>query len=506
MLRRTARLLGILAFVLLSAQSVLTAQRIHTVVNGQTLGAIARRYGVSVDELREANQLPSGVRLKVGQRLLVPSPGEVARTKRSLAHAGAIESPAVAADALPSAASGEGAERTSDAPTGANSSGESNPKSDGNSDAKADPGAPQKSESSRTVDALPEPNAPEVFPDEPDPAPSHRVEPPKRTMPAPSVETPNNGHRKSRVDTHRTHTVAEGHTLGKIAKRYHIKVESLCSANGIRRNERLKLGQELVIPNGDDDPIVESGPPMSEDRDTGEHRAERDSSGVKELSVPGAGPVYYYEPVGNGRMSMRPIVVYLHGRGGDAQADCRRWSRVARRFGWLLCPSGPTPHNAGRTWNNNWVSGQHAVMGAIQALRNQYGRRVQLYGNTLVGFSEGAYVAMNVGVRQPRTFNRWLILGADVSYWGGSGLEALKDAKSKVRRVVLITGGLDMVVDDTRTVAGWLDKEGVPLRIQTPGTLAHEVALERMPSMYESALRWLDKGVEHTGSTQARRH
>jgi predicted esterase len=143
-------------------------------------------------------------------------------------------------------------------------------------------------------------------------------------------------------------------------------------------------------------------------------------------------------------------------------------------------------------------------MGSIQALRNLYGRRVQLYGNTLVGFSEGAYVAMNVGVRQPRTFNRWLILGADVSYWGGAGIEALKDAKSKVRRVVLITGGMDMVVDDTRTVAGWLDKEGVPLRIQTPGTLAHEVALERMPGMYESALRWLDRGAESPTSGQAR--
>ena len=314
---------------------------------------------------------------------------------------------------------------------------------------------------------------------------------------APSVVGAGTKRKSTTVTTeHRYHTVSAGHTLGKIAKRYRLKVESLCDANGLERRASLKVGQKLVIPNGDDDPIITLGPEPSESRDRDEKAApgSNDPNAMKELSVPGSGPVYYYEPSGHGRQAMRPIVVYLHGRGGDAEADCRKWSRIARRFGWLLCPSGPTPHNAGRTWNNNWVSGQHAVMGAVQALRNVYGRRVQLYGNTLVGFSEGAYVAMNVGVRQPRTFNRWLILGADVSYWGGAGLEALKDAKSKVRRVVLITGGRDQVVDDTRTVAGWLENEGVPLRIQTPGDLAHEVALDRKPEMYVSALHWLDNG------------
>lgn len=492
-MRHVGRLLSILALVLSTAVPALPAQRIHTVVNGQTLGAIARRYGITVEELREANQLPSGVRLKIGQRLLVPSPGETARTKRSGAKAAPVEPPALEASETADAA--EAPSPAASNPT------EVAPPAAKDAPASASPGP----------SASPEPAAPPVESPSTPPAREPSADANKRSATksehaAQPGESVSSGSRKSKASTRRSHVVAEGQTLGKIAKRYHIKIESLCGANGIRRNERLKLGQELIVPNGDEDPIIEEGPPPgSDDRDEGDRRSDRgDSNSMKELSVPGAGPVYYYEPTGTGRMSMRPIVVYLHGRGGDAQADCRRWARVARRFGWLLCPSGPTPHNAGRSWNNNWVSGQHAVMGAVQALRSQYGRRVQLYGNTLVGFSEGAYVAMNVGVRQPRTFNRWLILGADVSYWGGSGLEALKDAKSKVRRVVLITGGQDMVVDDTRTVAGWLDKEGVPLRIQTPGALAHEVALERMPGMYESALRWLDRGADNPGAAQSR--
>ncbi len=496
-MRQFGRLLSILALVLSTTLPAIPAQRIHTVVNGQTLGAIARRYGISVDELRDANQLPSGVRLKVGQRLLVPSPGEMARARHSASRTGPAETPA----SEPNNVSSDATEPAEASATAASSTAEV-----------ATP-IPEAPTGSPSPSGNPEPASPPSETPSEAPVREPGAEPGKRSVAktergAPPNEVASSGPRKSKASLRRSHAVGDGQTLGKIAKRYHIKIESLCGANGIRRNERLKLGQELIIPNGDEDPIIEEGPPPgSDDKDTGESRSERETNpnGVKELSVPGAGPVYYYEPTGTGRMSMRPIVVYLHGRGGDAQADCRRWSRVARRFGWLLCPSGPSPHNSGRSWNNNWMSGQHAVMGAVQALRNQYGRRVQLYGNTLVGFSEGAYVAMNVGVRQPRTFNRWLILGADVSYWGGSGLEALKDAKSKVRRVVLITGGMDMVVDDTRTVAGWLEKEGVPIRIQTPGTLAHEVALDRMSGMYESALRWLDRGAENPAAAQARR-
>jgi len=295
-------------------------------------------------------------------------------------------------------------------------------------------------------------------------------------------------------DRHRHHVVAPGHTLGKIAKRYHVGIESICRANGIRRSDVLKPGQTLLIPNSDDDPIIDSPPGAQDDDsdDSGRSSGTLDATGMGTLDVPGAGPVYYFTPVGPGRLTMRPVLVYVHSRGGHPERDCRRWAHIARRYGWLVCPSGPVAHNDGRAWNNNWPSGRHAVMGAILALRKRYGRRVQLYGNTLIGFSEGAYVAMNIGVREPHTFNRWLILGADTSYWGGSGLEALKDARRRVRRVVLITGEHDQVVDDTREVASWLEHAKVPIRLQTPDSLAHELALERMPNLYESAIRWLN--------------
>ena len=69
--------------------------RVHTVVKGDTLYSIARRYGVAVGALVSANRLASDrVPLRIGQRLAIPSAGVgsaralVARSARSAADPG----------------------------------------------------------------------------------------------------------------------------------------------------------------------------------------------------------------------------------------------------------------------------------------------------------------------------------------------------------------------------------------------------------------------------------
>jgi predicted esterase len=101
---------------------------------------------------------------------------------------------------------------------------------------------------------------------------------------------------------------------------------------------------------------------------------------------------------------------------------------------------------------------------------------------------------MNIGVREPRAFNRWLILAGKDSYWGGPGLEELSRARSQLRRVYLITGERDEVIDGTRKVREWLRKRQVPTRITTPKGLGHQVALETKPELYRMALLWLQRG------------
>jgi LysM repeat protein/predicted esterase len=350
--------------------------RTHTVSDGQTLGAIARRYKVSIQALCEANQITRREKIRAGQELIIP---------------------------------------------------------DGDQDADATARA------------------------------------------APTAER-------------ETHRVAPGQTLGMIARRYNVTIERLCKANDIRRNETLKPGTDLVIPDPDDpDPVPAAIDPPSAP-------APVSRGGAQELTIAGS-TVYYFEPAGTGRMALRPVLLFLHGRGGDAASDCRRWAPIARAMGWLVCPSGPVPYGGGSSWGNNWAAAQDIVMAALRELRTRYGRRVQLYGNTLIGFSEGAHIAMNVGVRNPRTFNRWLILGASDAYWGGQGLEALQSGRGALKRVYLITGEQDEVVERTRTVAEWLEEARVATRITTPEDLAHELALETKAGLYRTALIWLDRGM-----------
>src|SRR5262245_23371067 len=97
----------------------------------------------------------------------------------------------------------------------------------------------------------------------------------------------------------------------------------------------------------------------------------------EQLELSGMAPAFYYAP--RSRKGLRPVLVYLHGRGGNPEADCAKWGRVAREFGWILCPSGPEDRGGGaRGWSNNWLSSKAVVDKAVAALRDKFGRRVQL--------------------------------------------------------------------------------------------------------------------------------
>jgi predicted esterase len=209
------------------------------------------------------------------------------------------------------------------------------------------------------------------------------------------------------------------------------------------------------------------------------------------LDLPHMGPAFYFRPTG-GR-GLKPVLVYLHGRGGNPELDCAKWASVARDFGWILCPSGPEDRGGGfRAWANNWIAAKNVVDASLAALREKFGRRVQLRGNTLIGFSEGAFVAMNIGVREPEVYNRWLILAANDGYWGGEGQTELEKQNARIKRVYLLTGEQDGVVDNTRRVFDILDQAGVHVIMRTPEWLAHETPVDRMRRLYIRPLRWLN--------------
>jgi predicted esterase len=190
--------------------------------------------------------------------------------------------------------------------------------------------------------------------------------------------------------------------------------------------------------------------------------------------------------------SRRPVLLYLHGRNGNVFEDCRKWARVARQFGWVVCPQGPAATEAGgRTWNNDADSARRIVDATLEALREKYKGRLKLRGNILIGFSEGAFIAQQVGLRDPVHFNRWLILAANDRYWFGDATQMLDQNASKIRRVYLFTGENDQVAENTKRAAEMLKTAHVRVRVKIVPGLGHEVPADRMITNYRRPLRWL---------------
>jgi predicted esterase len=207
------------------------------------------------------------------------------------------------------------------------------------------------------------------------------------------------------------------------------------------------------------------------------------------IEVPGYLPAYFYKPRSK---AQRPVLLYVHGRGGNPYEDCRKWARVARRFGWIVCPQGPAEADVGgRTWNNDPETARKVIDAAVDALRTKFKGRVRTRGNILIGFSEGAFIAQQVGLKEPSRWNRWLILAANDRYWFGDAPQLLEQNRSKIRRVYLFTGENDGVAENTRRAGDMLKTAHIPVKVRIAPGLGHEVPEDRMITNYRRPLKWL---------------
>ena len=71
------------AFVTLAPAFADAHETEHIVTRGQTLYALAKRYGTTVEAIREANDLKPWQRLKPGDSLVIPDKGDKGKGRRA---------------------------------------------------------------------------------------------------------------------------------------------------------------------------------------------------------------------------------------------------------------------------------------------------------------------------------------------------------------------------------------------------------------------------------------
>lgn len=211
---------------------------------------------------------------------------------------------------------------------------------------------------------------------------------------------------------------------------------------------------------------------------------------VERLAVPGGPDAFYVEPPSEDE---ERVVLVLHARHGDPEADCAKWAEIASRYGWVLCPGGPLGDTDGdRSWGR-FDDAKVVIDAAVAALRARFGARVRAKDNLLIGFSEGALMAQILGLRDPDTWSRWLILAGSETYWGDDDertLRWLQARRRKIAKVVMLTGEHDQILEHTLRAGGLVRAAHIPVRVVIRRGIGHEVPESRMAS-YEASLRWL---------------
>jgi predicted esterase len=99
-----------------------------------------------------------------------------------------------------------------------------------------------------------------------------------------------------------------------------------------------------------------------------------------------------------------------------------------------------------------------------------------------------------VGLRDPARWSRWLILAASDRYWAGDRNRDLAAIRPRMRRVYLLTGESDGVVENTKATGELLKHAHIPVRVRIVPQMGHEVPADRMVANYMRPLQWLATG------------
>lgn len=183
----------------------------------------------------------------------------------------------------------------------------------------------------------------------------------------------------------------------------------------------------------------------------------------------------------------KPLVVFLHGMCDAPEKECPSFAGDATRNRVLLCPRANLRCDGGGTiW-----SGRGEVRAALldsfldRATRALPAVIDRSQKPTLIGFSLGAFVALDVVQRSPGTYKNLILLGARVEP------DARLLRESGVESVLFGAGDHDMTKQHMAGVAARLATKGIRSRFVGMGDVGHWFARD-MDAWLTDAFAWLE--------------
>lgn len=234
------------------------------------------------------------------------------------------------------------------------------------------------------------------------------------------------------------------------------------------------------VPPPNIDPSLEAHDPSTRTPST----LERAPSPTSEfLAAESEGPdVLVYPPAST--TEPHPVVVFLHGMCGAPEHECPALARAVTAKAFLVCPRAPNAcANGGTRWGSSERS--NLIEAVVDRVKHRFGDRIDDRERTLMGFSEGAFVALAVGEHDARAWPRLALIGAKVS----PSVALLK--RHGVQRLLFAAGDYDLSHETMATAAKQLRASGVDCAFSSLGKVGHRFAVD-MDAWTRTALDWLD--------------
>jgi predicted esterase len=165
----------------------------------------------------------------------------------------------------------------------------------------------------------------------------------------------------------------------------------------------------------------------------------------------------------------RPAIVYLHGMWASPEDSCPYFEHASTPFGFLVCPRGNARLGAGRMWAGTYASVAPSLHTALRAAETLApGKLDRSGGGTLVGYSNGAYFAVEVAEFEPGKWTGLVLLSMRLD------LDAARLRAAGVKRVVLAAGDRDGAKASMQALAEGTVAAGLPARFMSLGAGGHE--------------------------------